>query len=167
MKSTIQIEIVEASVEKESYLSCLREPNLRRTIIVIFAEFIPLLFGLQLLGSSSYFLQQNGMEPKMSLIFQVSGVVCRFIACCITFYTLSKFGRRTLVITSLTGITMLWGAIGFCGIRQDSAGAMWQVQTKIPSLQLIADKVHRFTAIGMLLVVVAVGIGAWRKWNPM
>lgn len=64
MKRTIQIEIGEASVEKESYLSCLRETNLRRTIIVIFAEFIPLLFGLQLLGSSSYFLQQNGLEPK-------------------------------------------------------------------------------------------------------
>lgn len=125
MKRTVQIEVGEASVKKGSYLACLKGTNLRRTVIVVFAEFIPLLFGLQLLGSSSYFLQQNGMEPKTSLIFQVAGVACGIIACCITFYTLSKFGRRTLMIISLVGITMLWGAVGFCGIRQDTAGAMW------------------------------------------
>lgn len=61
----------------------------------------------------------------MSLVIQVTGVACGVIACCITFYTLSKFGRRTLMIVSLAGITVLWGAIGFCAIRQDSAGAMW------------------------------------------
>ncbi|KAM0723777.1 hypothetical protein Q7P37_000767 [Cladosporium fusiforme] len=143
MKRTLQMEADEASVRKESYLACWKGTNRRRTIIVVFAEFIPLLFGLQLLGSSSYFMQQNGMEPKTSLIFQVSGVACGVIACCITFYTLSKFGRRTLILISMAGITVLWGAVGFCGIRQESAGAMW------------------FTAIGMLLVVVAAGIGAW------
>lgn len=127
MKRTIQIEASEASDKKESYIACLKGTNRRRTIIVVFAEFIPLLFGLQLLGSSSYFLQQNGMEPKQSLILQVSGVACGVIACCITFYTLSKFGRRTLMLISMAGITVLWGAIGFCGIRQETAGAMWQV----------------------------------------
>lgn len=125
MNKTIQKEAGEASTKKESYLACLKGTNLRRTIIVVFAEFIPLLFGLQLLGSSSYFMQQNGMEPKMSLVIQVTGVACGVIACCITFYTLSKFGRRTLMISSLAGITVLWGAIGFCGIRQDTSGAMW------------------------------------------
>lgn len=129
-KRTVQIEVGEASVKKASYLACLKGTNLRRTIIVVFAEFIPLLFGLQLLGSSSYFLQQNGMEPKTSLVFQVAGVACGIIACCITFYTLSKFGRRSLMIISLAGITVLWGAVGFCGIRQDTAGAMWQVQSR-------------------------------------
>lgn len=127
MKRTIHIEASEASVNKESYLACLKGTNRRRTIIVVFAEFIPLLFGLQLLGSSSYFLQQNGMKAKMTLVLQVSGVACGVIACCTTFYTLSEFGRRALMIVSMAGITMLWGAIGFCGIRQETAGAMWQV----------------------------------------
>lgn len=125
MRRTVQMEVGEAYPEKEGYLSCLKGTNFRRTVIVVFAEFIPLLFGLQLLGSSSYFMQQIGMEPKMSLIFQASGIACGVFACCITFYTLSKFGRRTLIIISLAGITALWGAVGFCGIRQDSVGAMW------------------------------------------
>ncbi|GAB7324362.1 hypothetical protein MBLNU13_g08313t1 [Cladosporium sp. NU13] len=143
IKRTVQVEMLEASVKKESYLACLKETNLRRTIIVVFAEFIPLLFGLQLLGSSSYFMQQNGMIPRLSLIIQVSGVACGVVACCITFYTLSKIGRRKLILISMAIITLLWGTIGFCGIRQDSPIAMW------------------VTAIGMLLVVVAAGVGAW------
>lgn len=127
LKRIIQMEAGEESVEKDSYSACLRGTNLRRTIIVVFSEFIPLLFGLQLLGSSSYFLQQIGMVPKLSLVMQVVGVACGMIACCITFYTLSRIGRRKLMIFSLAGISVLWGAIGFCGIRQDSPGAMWQV----------------------------------------
>ena len=125
MKRTVHMETLEASVKKESYLACLKGTNLRRTIIVVFAEFIPLLFGLQLLGSSSYFMQQNGMTPRLSLIIQVSGVACGVVACCITFYTLSRIGRRILIIASMAIITVLWGAIGFCGIRQDSPIAMW------------------------------------------
>ncbi|KAG9204370.1 hypothetical protein G6514_001444, partial [Epicoccum nigrum] len=123
MKRVVQIEAGEESAENDSYLTCLKGTNLRRTIIVVFAEFIPLLFGLQLLGSSSYFMQQIGMVPKLSLVMQVLGVACGMIACCITFYTLSKIGRRKLMILSLASISVLWGAIGFCGIRQDSPGA--------------------------------------------
>jgi SP family general alpha glucoside:H+ symporter-like MFS transporter len=127
IKRTVQMEAAEFSVKKESYVACLQGTNFRRTIIVVFAEFIPLLFGLQLLGSSSYFMQQNGMEPRLSLIVQVSGVACGVVACCITFYTLSRIGRRSLIISSMASITVLWGAVGLCGIRQDSPIAMWQV----------------------------------------
>lgn len=125
MKRTVQIETLEAPVKTESYLACLKGTNLRRKLIVVFAEFIPLLFGLQLLGSSSYFIQQNGMTPRFSLIIQVSGVASGVVACCITFYTLSRIGRRKLIIASMAIITLLWGAIGFCGVRQDSPIAMW------------------------------------------
>ena len=37
-------------------------------MVVCLAEFLPLLFGLQLLGSASYFLQQIGLDASTSVM---------------------------------------------------------------------------------------------------
>lgn len=89
------------------------------------------------------------MDLKNSLILQVAGVACGVIACCITFYTLSKFGRRSLMIVSMAIITALWGAIGFCGIRQDAAGAMWRVQPWI--VQLVSSSLTNLVGLQPLV----------------
>jgi MFS family permease len=115
-----------SSVEKESYADCFKQPNLRRTFIVAFAEFVPLLFGLQLLGSASYFLQQIGLDPEISVLLQVIGIAVGVIASCVTFYTLSRFGRRVLMLLGLSAISLLWFGVGLSGIAQNE-GAMWYV----------------------------------------
>lgn len=142
LRDAIESEKESSELARESYLSCFKQPQLRRTLIVAFAEFIPLLFGLQLLGSASYFMQQIGMEASTSVLVQLIGIAVGVIASCVTFYSLSKFGRRTLTLTGMTAITLLWAGVGFSGIWQNE-GAMW------------------FTAIGMLLVIFFAGIGPW------
>jgi MFS transporter, SP family, general alpha glucoside:H+ symporter len=48
----------EASMATEvTFADCFNHANLRRTLIVIWANFIPAVFGLDLLSSASYFLQ--------------------------------------------------------------------------------------------------------------
>jgi hypothetical protein len=115
-----------SSITKESYLDCFNGVQLRRTLLVCFAGFLPLLFGLQPLGSSSYFLQQIEVDPETSVLFLVIGIALGIIASCITFYTLSKFERRTLVLFSMTTISLIWLGVGLSGIWQN-VGAMWLV----------------------------------------
>jgi hypothetical protein len=126
LQDAIEAERRESSIAKERYMDCFKGVQLRRTLLLCFAEFLPLLFGLQLLGSSSYFLQQIGMDPTMSVLFLVVGIALGVIASCITFYTISKFGRRTLVLFSMTTISLTWLGVGLSGIWQD-IGAMWSV----------------------------------------
>ena len=124
LRDAIESESQGSHIEKESYLSCFKQPQLRRTLIVALAEFVPLLFGLQLLGSASYFLQQIGMESSTSVLLQVVGIGIGTLASCVTFYTLSRFGRRKMLLMGLTAISIIWCGVGFSGIWQN-AGAMW------------------------------------------
>ena len=126
LKIAIEAEIQESSIVQERYVDCFKGVQLRRTLLVCFAEFLPLLFGLQLLGSSSYFLQQIGLDSEISVLFLVIGIALGIVASCITFYTLSKFGRRTLIIVSMSTISLIWLGVGLSGIRQNT-GAMWLV----------------------------------------
>lgn len=87
LRDAIRSEREHAGLEKERFIDCFKQPQLRRTAIVCFAEFIPILFGLQLLGSGSYFLQQIGVDPSTSVIFLIVGVAVGTIASCITFYS--------------------------------------------------------------------------------
>jgi len=68
LRATIEEEKQDSTIIHERYLDCLKQPQLRRTLLVCYAEFIPLFFGLQLLGSSSYFLQQIGMGATTSVL---------------------------------------------------------------------------------------------------
>jgi MFS family permease len=124
LQDAFEIERQLSGIAKERYVDCFKQPQLRRTLLVCFAEFLPILFGLQLLGSASYFLQQIGMDPETSVLFLVIGIVLGIVASCITFYTLSKFGRRPLVLVSMTIISFIWAGVGFSGIWQND-GAMW------------------------------------------
>jgi hypothetical protein len=124
LRDVITAEKETSAIEKESYLECFKQPHLRRTLIVAYAEFVPLLFGLQLLGSASYFLQQIGLDPETSVMLQVIGIGIGVTASCVTFYTLSRFGRRTLTLTGLSAIALVWGGVGISGAWQNE-GAMW------------------------------------------
>ena len=57
--------------------------------------------------------------------FLVVGIAIGLIASCITFYTISKFGRRQLILFSMTIITIVWIGIGISGAWQATDGAMW------------------------------------------
>lgn len=68
LRDAIESEKQDSHIARETYADCFRQPQLRRTSLVCFAEFLPLLFGLQLLGSASYFLQQIGMDASTSVM---------------------------------------------------------------------------------------------------
>lgn len=103
---------------KVTYWDCFRPANRRRTFIVMFAGCIEFFFGLSLLSSVSYFLQQMDMASGKSILFLICGIVIGTIANLGSSWTISHFGRRQLITTSFLITAGLWGVMGFAGINQ-------------------------------------------------
>lgn len=116
-----EIEAIRRSIEAErktaeaTYMDCFTRNNLRRTYIVIFANFLPLIFGLTLLGKASYFGQVVGMKPTLSVLMLMVGLVCGLLANISSVWITTRVGRRRLCLFSLAAITVLWTTIGIAG----------------------------------------------------
>ncbi|KAF2714952.1 MFS general substrate transporter [Pleomassaria siparia CBS 279.74] len=119
MEITMEEELKDSATV--SYANCFKGPNRRRTFIIIFASSIELLFGLSLLSTVSYFLQQLGMDASQSIIFLIAGVIFCIVANACSAWTVSHIGRRKLSITSLLITAGLWTLMGFSGIKPSSA----------------------------------------------
>ncbi|KAF2690510.1 MFS general substrate transporter [Lentithecium fluviatile CBS 122367] len=144
------LEKIRVSIEEEdkisketSYAQCFKGTNLRRTLIAIWANFLPPMFGLPLLTSASYFLQQISMKSRYSLMFLIVGIICGFIANMGSTYTLTHLNRRRLTIWTLGGVTLVWATMGISGCFDN-------------------DRIIRWITAGMLMLIIAIaGVGVW------
>jgi MFS transporter, SP family, general alpha glucoside:H+ symporter len=127
---------------KTTYLTCLTAEHRRRTLIIIFAAFLPALIGLPLLASASYFLQVVGMAPSTSLLFLIVGILLGLLANCASVFVLSRVGRRTLSITTLLTASALWMGMGIAGCWSGIV-TVW------------------YTAISCMAIIVVLGLGVW------
>ncbi|KAK1964876.1 MFS general substrate transporter [Colletotrichum sublineola] len=125
-----------------NYLTCFKGTNLRRTMIVVMANLLPALFGLDLISKSSYFLQTIGMKARISLMILIGGIVAGTIANGLGMWILSRVGRRKVTLISLSITTVFWIAVGVSGI--------WQ-----------GPGVAYFTAGGCILIIVVCGMSVW------
>ncbi len=105
----------QAQHDRTTYLECFRGTNLRRTLIVIFANTLPQLFGLSLLADASYFIQIIGMSAHNALLFLQLGVGLGLISNIVSMWVVTKVGRRPLGLTTLIIAIVLWLAMGICG----------------------------------------------------
>lgn len=129
-----------------TYAECFRGVNLRRTCIVIFANFLPPLFGLPLLTTASYFLQQVGMSSMFSLVFLIIGIIIGFLGNVGSTWTLTHMPRRLVTVSSLLAAGALWGGMGISGVfpqAEKSGIAQW------------------LTAAFMMLIIFVCGLGCW------
>lgn len=127
---------------KATYVDCFRGTNLRRTLVIVFANLMPQIFGLMLLSKASYFMQVVGMDPDLSLLVLVGGIGCGFLANLVSIWVLSLYGRRLLTLSSLAALVVLWTSIGIGGVWSGDA-TIW------------------YTTAALILVVVAAGLGIW------
>ena len=104
-----------AAASAPGYIDCFRGTNCRRTAIVLFASLLPQLFGLTLLAKGSYFMQVVGMSARSSLVFLQVGVGLGLVANVGSMFTITKFGRRPLVIFGSTVCVFLWTGMGVAG----------------------------------------------------
>ena len=99
-------------------------------------------FGLPLFSTASYFLQTISMSASRSIMFILIGVILGLVSNISSFWTLTAFGRRTLLLVSLSIATILWLTIGIAGCFTGDART-WYV------------------ALGMMATLITVGLGAW------
>ncbi|PVI04589.1 MFS general substrate transporter [Periconia macrospinosa] len=127
---------------KARYIDTFRGTNIRRTLIIMFASSIEILWGLPLLGTVSLYLKVLGLPASYALLFQIAGIIVGLIANIGSAWTLSHIGRRKLTYVSFLITACLWTAMGFSGIKQ--------------------SKVTPWISGGIMTGVVSVcGLGAW------
>ncbi|KAL4891493.1 MFS general substrate transporter [Aspergillus ambiguus] len=126
----------------DSYVQCFRGVNRRRTLIVLFANLIPQLFGLTLLAKASYFLQMVGMDATNSLLFLQVGIALGLIANIVSMWTLARFGRVPLILFGLGITTILWTGMGILGCFEGIVTVWW-------------------SAVTMMVVITVCGASAW------
>ncbi|KFY32323.1 hypothetical protein V493_00308 [Pseudogymnoascus sp. VKM F-4281 (FW-2241)] len=132
----------ERKTSQSTYMDCFKGQDLRRTMIVVFSCVIPQTFGLTLLAKASYFLQVVGMKARTSVMMVVVGIVVGLAANTASFWTLSHFGRRTLILISLSLSAVLWTAAGIAGCFSGTI-TVW------------------YTATTLMVVILVNGLGAW------
>lgn len=138
----VSIEEEEKIAKQVSYRECFQGTNRRRSFIIIYANFLPPLFGLPLLQSSSYFFQQVGVSDKNSLLFLIIGICLGLCANAISTWTLSHLRRRPLTIWTLLISAGLWTVMGISGFWHTS--------------------VSPYICVAMAMsVIVVCGVGVW------
>lgn len=130
-------------VEKEissgtSYLDCFRGVNLRRTEIACVAWVIQAACGASLMGNAAYFFQQAGLPTTTSFNFSVSLYAVAMIGVVISWFVMSRVGRRTIYLWGLAGLVATMLTTGFVGLSH-SKKAGYGVGTLLLVFTLIYD----------------------------
>jgi MFS family permease len=119
-------QITATQPDQTRFIDCFKGPNLRRTRIIIWANLLQQLLGVTLLANLTYFLQLAGMSATDSLLITQIGVVIVLVANVISWYTMTRFGRRIIMLASSIIAGVLWISVGTAGCFQSST-ALWYI----------------------------------------
>ena len=117
----------EEQTANATYMDCFRKGNFRRTFIVIWANSLTTVFGVQLLAKASYFLQLIGMRPELSIVFLILGIVLGLLANIASIWIMPRFERRPLIIVTLLAAAALWTSMGIANCFTIVPAVTWYV----------------------------------------
>ncbi|KAK5704595.1 hypothetical protein LTR17_021751 [Elasticomyces elasticus] len=115
-------------VEKEldhgsSYVDCFRGVNLRRTEITCIVWVIQAASGASLTGYAAYFFVQAGLPTTISFDFSITLYAVAMIGVVISWYAMSKLGRRTIYLCGLSAQFTVLLVIGFISLAHNNAAS--------------------------------------------
>ncbi|KAH8679108.1 general substrate transporter [Tricladium varicosporioides] len=99
-----------------SYLDCFRGIDLRRTEIVCMAFLAQPFCGSAMGGTPTYFFLQAGLPTSISFKMSVGGLGLASVGTLISWKLLHVFGRRTLYVVGLAGLTAVLWIVGFVSV---------------------------------------------------
>lgn len=122
---TIRLNIEHEQQETQAtYLDCFAGANLRRTLVIIWVNLLPQIFGLALLAKSSYFVQTIGVSYKISVLLLILGLVVGLMSNGASILVLAHAGHRRVSLVSLVALTLIWTSVGISGCFQ-SPNTKW------------------------------------------
>ncbi|KAH8772001.1 maltose permease MAL31 [Diaporthe sp. PMI_573] len=110
--------------EGTSYLDCFRGVDLRRTEIACLAFAAQPFCGSAMGGTPTYFFVQAGLPTSISFRMSVAGLGIASIGTVASWLLLHRFGRRTLYLWGLGGLSLILLVVGsISAAAPDSDGA--------------------------------------------
>ncbi|KAL3431759.1 general substrate transporter [Aspergillus tetrazonus] len=126
MLYTIQMENEYVSQPHESYLSCFRSTNRRRTEITCLTWAIQALCGSSFMGYSTYFYQQAGLSVSQSFNMSLGQYAFGIVGTLVSWLLMTRFGRRTLYVVGLLLLVIILFSVGFTSLS-DTKAASWAI----------------------------------------
>jgi MFS transporter, SP family, general alpha glucoside:H+ symporter len=108
-------------VAGSSYLDCYRGTNLRRTEIACVTFAGQVLSGSAFAYSATYFFEQAGMSSEDAYKLGLGGTAIAFCGTVISWFLMSRFGRRNLYLAGMGNMTILLFIIGILTIPSHSS----------------------------------------------
>ncbi|KAF4976648.1 hypothetical protein FZEAL_6710 [Fusarium zealandicum] len=109
-----------------TFSECFKGTNLRRTLVIIWLNILQQFVGISLVSNGAYFLIMAGMSAQYSLMVNLIGIASNMVANMISWYTVPRFGRRTMILFSIILDIGAWLAMGVAGCFSTTA-AQWFV----------------------------------------
>ncbi|KAH6611562.1 hypothetical protein Trco_001582 [Trichoderma cornu-damae] len=112
------------------YTSCFQGSDLRRTIIVIGCYCMQVLSGSTLRAYATYFFTQAGLPTDQAFNLSIATYGLSLVGAMLSWLLMPHVGRRTLFLWGLSGIAVVFMAVGGLGIPQAAAprsGLAWAI----------------------------------------
>ncbi|KAH7370843.1 general substrate transporter [Rhexocercosporidium sp. MPI-PUGE-AT-0058] len=119
-----------------SYLDCFRGIDLRRTEIVCMAFIAQPFCGSAMGGTPTYFFLQAGLPTSISFKMSVGGLGLAAVGTLISWKLLHVFGRRTLYLAGLAGLTAILWIVGFISVGAGNSTGGYYAQATMMLLWL-------------------------------
>ncbi|KAL3424482.1 sugar porter family MFS transporter [Phlyctema vagabunda] len=124
LDQTVAMMVHTDELEKEissgtSYADCFKGIDLRRTEITCGVWAIQPLSGASLMGYSAYFFQQAGLSNDIAFDFSISLYAVAMMGVVISWFLMSRVGRRTLFLGGLSMLFVVLLTIGFVSLAPD------------------------------------------------
>lgn len=117
----------EASADTTNFMQCFKGTDFRRTRIIIYAFILQQFVGITMVSNATYFLQLAGIGTSLSLTLSIVQLVLGIPSIMASWFTMTIFGRRAILLWGSFGSAVLWLAMGIAGCFPNSKAALWLV----------------------------------------
>lgn len=103
-------------VKGASYIDCFKGHNLRRTEICCFTSITSIISGTTLMGNSTYFFEQAGMDPSNAFDLTMAQYAVGIVGIVFAWLIMARFGRRQQYLSGLFLQFIFLIGIGITGV---------------------------------------------------
>jgi len=108
-----------------TYLDCFRGTNLRRTEICCLTFAGQVMSGSTFAYGPTYFFEQAGMAPSNAYKMNVGGTALAFLGTVLSWFLISRFGRRTIYLSGVGILTVVLIIVGIVAASSSHGPALW------------------------------------------